>query len=68
MSNVRIELNQQNVRSEILNADFVIEECARVASERAASYYTKNGFHITKFKGYQRGHAIAFPNTEEHPE
>lgn len=67
MSNVNFVLDTAAVRDEILNSDAVLEECKTYAEQKAASQYSNEGFHIMAFKGTQRCHAIAFPNTKEHP-
>lgn len=63
----KVEIDYKGVRDNILNADFTLQECERVARDRANSTYT-DGYHIISFKGTQRAHAIALPNTEAHPQ
>lgn len=66
MSNTYVKLDKGAVRDEILNADSTIAECERIAKSHANAEYP-NGYHIKSFKGIQRAHVIAFPNTERHP-
>ena len=67
MSNITFRLNTSAVRDEILNSDYMLEECRRIAQEQGNATYTRNGCHLLTFKGIQRCHAIAFPNTKENP-
>lgn len=68
MSNdIYVKLNPEAVRSEILNSDAVLELCTEEAERLGSETFDRNGCHVISFKGQQRAHAIAFPNTEENP-
>lgn len=66
MSKVRFELDIDGVRDNILNAEFTLAECKKYAEEEAQKSYGSN-YHMLNFKGIQRAHSMAFPNTKEHP-
>lgn len=66
MSKVYFQIDSAGVKENILNADFTLEECERVAKQEADKTY-EQGYHVVSFKGLQRSHAIAFPNTKENP-
>lgn len=66
MSKTRFVIDTDGVRENILNADFTLEECERVAKEKAAGEFS-DGYHMISFKGTQRAHAIALPNTRRNP-
>ena len=61
-----VAIDYQGVRDNILNADFTIAMLKEQVDAKAREVYGSD-FHSIAFKGNQRGHAIAFPNTEGHP-
>lgn len=67
MSDIYVKIDPYAIRDEILNSDEALEMCKEEAERLGSETFDKNGCHVIAFKGQQRAHAIAFPNTKENP-
>jgi len=63
MSNTRFELDTSSVRTEILQADWMLQHVESVAQSQCDSES-----HVKSFVGFDRAKAIIYPNTEDYPE
>lgn len=62
MSNVSVTLDTNAIKTEILQADWMLTFIESEADKRAGS-----GEHVKPFIGFDRAKAIIYPDTKEHP-
>lgn len=56
------DLDTKAFRTEVLQAPWMLEYVTKVAKERA-----RTDAHVKPFIGFDRAHAIVYPNTRKHP-
>lgn len=67
MGKITFKLNYSGVQKEILNADFVLDECKQKCEQEAKETWGSGNYHMKNFKGTQRAHSIAYENTKRNP-
>lgn len=67
MGKIIFKLNRDGVRNEILNADFTLNACRQRCEQEANATWGGGNYHMMNFKGLQRAHSIAYPNTKRYP-
>lgn len=57
MSNVLVKLNSSGIKSEILQADWMLSHIESIAQSKCES-----GHHVKSFIGFDRAHATIYPD------
>ena len=61
-SNVKVKIDSEGIRKNILQADFMLKYVEQVAGQM-----TDGDSHVKSFIGFDRAQAIVYPNTKDNP-